>query len=114
MSDITRFQTTLLAAAAADDGQSGKEIAGRVERAHGVSVSNGRLYPSLDGLVDAGLIDQRDTDGRANAHTVTDRGMRHLRARLDFLLSATDANPRYDLTVRLGPDGGVDLDRTND
>lgn len=111
MTDINKWQTTILAAAAAADDQNGQDIARRIEQAHGVDVSNGRLYPNLDALVDAGLLTQRTDGGRANRHNVTDRGMRELEARLDYLLRHADANPRYDLAARTDPEAGVDLER---
>ena len=47
-------------------------------------VPGGRLYPCLDELVDAGLIEKGKQDDRTNAYSIPERGRRVLVARREW------------------------------
>ena len=45
---------------------------------------HGRLYPTLDTLVDRGLADKTQTDGRMNSYALTTRGRQEIEARREW------------------------------
>ena len=53
-----------------------------LEAHYGEAVNHGQLYPNLDELVDAGLVEKCSVDGRTNAYSLTDDGESALDARL--------------------------------
>lgn len=60
----------------------GLAIKEELQAAWGEEVHHGRLYPNLDQLADAGLIDkhERERDDRTNTYELTDRGQAALDA----------------------------------
>lgn len=78
MSDgLTAFQYDLLAALNNHGGMIGLDLKAYLElerdRYNG-EVNHGRLYPNLDILVEGGLVEKSEVDGRTNEYVVTESG----------------------------------------
>ena len=76
MDDLTGFQRDLLTVIAGLENPNGLEIKSEMEHYYESTINHGRLYPNLDNLVEKGLIDKEEIDGRTNAYRVTRRGRR--------------------------------------
>lgn len=72
--ELTGFQRDLLFVVSALEEPSGQEIRAELERTQDRNVQPGQLYRNLDQLVDRSLIRKRDTAGRANHYTITEKG----------------------------------------
>lgn len=77
--DVTRFQLDLLAAIERERRERGAEPKGldvkaALQAVYGTEVHHGRLYPNLDRLADAGLIEKGAKDRRSNWYRLTDAG----------------------------------------
>lgn len=81
MTDVSGFRRDVLRAIevieSADELSSGSNI-GRFLEEHYASVDNGRIYPALTSLVDAGLIERSEVDGRTNQYELTTEGREQL------------------------------------
>lgn len=78
MKELTAFQRDCLIVINGLGDPSGREILDELGRYYESDIFGGRLYPSLDKLVEAGLIEKWSRDGRTNAYNVTDSGKRWL------------------------------------
>jgi DNA-binding PadR family transcriptional regulator len=78
MFELTGFQRDLLFVIAGESEPSGQEIKDEIEDRVG-PVNHGRLYPNLDDLVDAGLVEKGRVDRRTNFYELTDAGASALR-----------------------------------
>jgi DNA-binding PadR family transcriptional regulator len=91
---LTGFQRDLLTAIAhlaAEDEQSyGLGIKRRVEGFREEQINHGRLYPNLDQLVNAGLVEKTVIDKRTNGYTLTETGRRAIERASDRLRRVTD------------------------
>lgn len=94
---LTRFQYDCLLEIGATAPVIGLDIKRRLEEYYGQEVNHGRLYPNLDSLVDAGLVEKREADGRSNHYRLTADGQRvvhdrvaHVTARRDRLDAGED------------------------
>ena len=59
----------------------GLAIADELAEYYTKEIQHGRLYPNLDTLVDKGLVEKEQEDGRTNSYSLTGRGRRELKAR---------------------------------
>lgn len=59
----------------------GLAVKRRLEAYYNEQVNHGRLYPNLDTLVEHGLIEKHDEDGRTNRYEITQRGVNLLEDR---------------------------------
>lgn len=69
----TGFRRDLLRCMADGKVRSGQEVKDRMEKLYG-EVNHGRLYPNLDQLVDAGVVEKGQRDRRTNSYEITDKG----------------------------------------
>jgi DNA-binding PadR family transcriptional regulator len=74
MYDLTGFQRDLLYVIAGIGRSSGQEIKSELEDDFGVTVNHGRLYPNLDVLAEASLVEKGTRNRRANDYRITRRG----------------------------------------
>lgn len=81
MYDLTGFQRDLLYVIAGLEEPDGLTIRAQLDAYYEAEVHQGRLYPSLDALVEKGLVEKGKHDGRTNAYTLARRGKRELEAR---------------------------------
>ena len=85
MAQTTAFKYEALAAAAALDEPSGQDIMRWMEHnpnpTSTADVNHGRLYPNLDDLVEAGLLQKGEQNKRTNYYTLTGAGRDQLAAR---------------------------------
>ena len=85
MAQTTAFKYEVLVAAAALDEPSGQDIRRWMEHNANPTltddVNHGRLYPNLDDLVEAGLLQKGEQDKRTNYYVLTDAGRDQLAAR---------------------------------
>lgn len=81
MNDLTAFQRDLLYGIAGLETPHGLAIRDELTEYYNTEIHHGRLYPNLDTLVDTGLIEKGEEDGRTNWYSLTERGRRELKAR---------------------------------
>jgi DNA-binding PadR family transcriptional regulator len=90
--DLTGFKRDMLEAIRRLDKESettyGLAIKRELERVYGEEVNHGRLYPNLDDLVDAGLIEKRALDKRTNEYELTTEAKAMLEQRARHLADA--------------------------
>lgn len=84
MDDLTGFQRDLLYIVAGVDEPHGLAIKDELESYYEKEVHHGRLYPNLDTLVESGLVHKGEKDKRTNVYTLTPRGRREIRSRLQW------------------------------
>ncbi len=72
--ELTGFQRDLLHVIAGLDQPSGQVVGEELERSTGREITHGRLYPNLDALVDAGLVEKGAANRRTNFYALTGKG----------------------------------------
>ncbi|MFC6734777.1 PadR family transcriptional regulator [Halolamina salina] len=81
--DLTAFRRDCLLTLARmenDDARMhGLGMKERLGARYGDEINHGQIYPNLDALVDAGLVEKSALDRRTNSYTLTDAGWRMLR-----------------------------------
>lgn len=87
MRQLTAFQRDIMFALAKLDEPKGLDVKEYLEAYYSEEIRHGRLYPNLDTLVEQSLIHKGQHDRRTNKYTLTDRGKRELRERLEWELS---------------------------
>lgn len=84
--DLTNFQITQLTVAAGE-AQSGQQILRELnDQPFENEITHGRLYPNLDVLYEAGVIEKRERDRRTNEYPTSTKGDALLSAYGDWLL----------------------------
>lgn len=73
-SDLTESQFELLVAVDRSDDSHGLAIKEWLEARQNEEITHGELYPALDSLVEADLLDKGQRDRRTNYYTLTDAG----------------------------------------
>lgn len=84
MHDLNGFQRDCLYVIAGSDEPYGLAIIDELEKYYEEEVHHGRLYPSLDELVEKGLVSKGQIDQRTNSYTLTRRGEDELEARREW------------------------------
>ncbi len=84
MQDLTALQRDTLVVINGLSEISGVEIIDELEDYYEAELFGGRLYPSLDDLVEQGLVEKTSQDGRTNAYSLTEKGDRLLESRLSW------------------------------
>ena len=84
MNDLTAFQRDILYIVGGADEPHGLAIKSDLEAYYGTDVNHGRLYPNLDQLVNAGLINKGEYDKRTNRYTLTSDGEEVLKTRREW------------------------------
>jgi PadR family transcriptional regulator PadR len=74
MNDLTGFQRDLLSVIAGLDEPKGLAIKDEMDEYYEEEINHGRLYPNLDTLVDAGLVEKGSIDDRTNSYSLTAEG----------------------------------------
>jgi PadR family transcriptional regulator PadR len=74
MNDLTGFQRDLLSVIAGLDEPKGLAIKEEMDEYYEEEINHGRLYPNLDTLVDAGLVEKGSIDDRTNSYSLTADG----------------------------------------
>lgn len=82
--ELTGFQRDLLYVVAGLDTPSGKTIGQTLEQSWEDEISHGRLYPNLDALAEAGLVEKGEINRRTNFYALTEAGAESLRARREW------------------------------
>jgi len=104
MIDLTAFQQLILLDIGIRERSNaetphGLAIKEDLEEMYGEEVNHGRLYPNLDTLVDAGLIEKSERDKRTNEYSLTEKGVEEI-GRLEKLVLVAQgkdaANPYVD------------------
>lgn len=101
MENMTAFQRDLLFVIADLGEPYGLRIKRELEEYYGYDVNHGRLYPNLDELVSSGLLTKDARDRRTNEYTVTKRGLRELKARMEWEEKRVDGRELGDLEAGL-------------
>jgi DNA-binding PadR family transcriptional regulator len=78
---LTGFQRDLLYVIADLEKPSGQAVKESYENSVNNEISDARLYPNLDTLVNEGLLRKGDLDRRTNYYSITDRGLEALEIR---------------------------------
>ncbi|WP_135666579.1 PadR family transcriptional regulator [Halorhabdus rudnickae] len=81
MDDLTTLQRDLLYAIAGEDRPSGVAVKAVLDEYYEKDVLHGNLYQTIDVLVDKGLVEKGEKDGRTNYYNLTERGVKKLEAR---------------------------------
>ncbi|WP_224448715.1 PadR family transcriptional regulator [Haloprofundus salilacus] len=84
MYDLTGFQRDLLLVVSGLDSPHGLAIKDEIENYYESEIHHGRLYPNLDTLVQKGLVKKGTVDRRTNSYSITERGVREIRARNEW------------------------------
>mgnify|MGYP006288477717 CR=1 FL=1 len=84
MQDLTAFQRDCLYVIGGLGDPSGTAILDKLDNYYESEIHHGRLYPSLDDLVNSGLIEKGKKDDRANEYTLTDDGAQVLEGRREW------------------------------
>lgn len=84
MEDLTAFQRDLLYAIAGADEPHGLALKEELQEYYQSEVTHGHLYPTLDELVDMGLVEKGSLDDRTNSYTLTERGEEVLASRREW------------------------------
>lgn len=92
MHDLTAFQRDILVVVFKHKSSPGPVIRDEIENFYEAELNPGRLYPSLNELVNKGLILKRDTDARENIYTVTSRGEREIEDYIKWVKKHTEVN----------------------
>ena len=94
-----------------NDVAHGLAIKSALEEKREEEVNHGRLYPNLDELIDAGLIEKSELDKRTNRYELTEAGWAYIRAEHEWersCLSESEATePEGDGDETPAPDGGT-------
>lgn len=69
---------------AGSDSQKRFDVKDELDEYYGSEANHGRLYPNLDEIVDAGLVEKGEIDGRTNTYSITDEGRELLAGRLEW------------------------------
>jgi len=92
--DLTAFQKeTLLAIAQLEDSDEepyGLGVKRQLQERLDKEINHGRLYPNLDDLVEAGLLEKAQLDRRTNTYTLTTDGKRLLKDYRDYVNQVVD------------------------
>lgn len=81
MHDLTGFQRDLLVTIAGLEEPTGVAIKEAIERYYRKEIKAGHIYPYLDSLVERGLVNKEQHDGRTNVYILTSAGRRALEER---------------------------------
>lgn len=92
MFDLTAFQRDLLFVIAGREQPHGLALKEVLEQSYETEINHGRLYPNLDDLVDAGLVEKGQIDRRTNSYTITDAGMALIEDRRDWEETVLDGS----------------------
>ncbi|MFC7157336.1 PadR family transcriptional regulator [Halomarina halobia] len=84
MFELTGFQRDLLYVIAGHDRPSGQQLKDELEASTEREITHGRLYPSLDTLVNAGLVERGEIDRRTNYYDLTEKGREALKERMEW------------------------------
>lgn len=84
MFDLTAFQRDLLYVIAGREEPHGLALKAVLEESYDTEINHGRLYPNLDDLVEAGLVEKGEIDRRTNSYTITDAGRELIDERRDW------------------------------
>ena len=84
MDDLIAFQRDLLYIIAGLENPHGLAILDELAEYYNTEIQHGRLYPNLDTLVDKGLVQKEQEDGRTNSYSLTERGRRELEAHREW------------------------------
>jgi len=74
MDDLTAFQRDVLFVVAGREEPHGLGVKDELDDYYVEEINHGRLYPNLEDLVESGLVDKSEVDGRTNAYELTDEG----------------------------------------
>lgn len=85
MHDLSSFQRDLLVVVAGLEGPIGKDIHEELEAYYPETVTAGRVYPQLTELVEKQLLTKEELDGRTNIYQISQRGIRELQDRREWV-----------------------------
>ena len=85
--DLTGFQWDTLRILIEDE-RYGLAIKSALEARYDAEITHARLYINLNALIDEGLVEKSQLDGRTNIYTATDRARRAFCSRLRWHLAA--------------------------
>lgn len=85
MSDLSGFQRDLLWMLWEDGPCNGLAVEAKLEEYYGKTVNHSHVYANLDRLADAGFVDKRPGEGRANEYSLTGFARTTLERRREWL-----------------------------
>lgn len=93
MNDLSSFQRDLLYVIAGIEEPYGVTIQEELEEYYDESIFSGRLYPNLDALAEKDLIEKGEYDLRTNRYSLTDHGLRKLKAHRNWENGYLESKP---------------------
>ena len=84
MHELTGFQRDILFVIAGLDGPHGLAIKDELDSYYASEINHGRLYPNIDILVEAGLVNKAQADKRTNIYTLKAKGQEEIEARKEW------------------------------
>lgn len=97
LANRSAFKRDILWVLAHNGEQPGVEIRNTLMGYYGQPVNHGQLYPNLNELVEAGLINKGKIDGRTNSYALTERGRQALSQR--HVWEVDDVNGESNMSV---------------
>ncbi|MFB6130454.1 MAG: helix-turn-helix transcriptional regulator [Salinigranum sp.] len=82
--ELTGFQRDLLFVVGGLGAASGKETKRKLEETQDRTLLAGRVYSNLDTLVEYGLVEKGEIDGRTNEYRITDEGREEIRSHYEW------------------------------
>lgn len=92
MENLTGFQRDLMYMILDNEKPSGQEIRRTMEEYYEDNVNHGRLYPNLDAIVEAGLVEKGTQDQRTNFYVLTDEGRNVIQERHQWMKDIVQEN----------------------
>lgn len=90
--ELSAFQRDILAVLARDGPVYGLAVKNALEEARDEPVNHGRLYPNLDTMIEMGLVEKSERDGRTNEYALTNAGSGKLRLYQNWLTNCLEAS----------------------
>ncbi len=90
LANLSAFERDVLWILANNGEQTGVDVRNALMDYYDQPVNHGQLYPNLDELVDAGLVEKREIDGRTNGYSLTEEGRRALSCRRAWEIGSDD------------------------
>lgn len=94
MKELTSFQRDIVIVIAGLGSPHGLAVKEEISNHYDETINHGRLYPAMDQLDEAGIIEKSKRDERSNTYEITEKGLRMLAAQYDWQRSQfkPDAN----------------------
>ena len=84
MKELTSFQRDIVTVIAGLGSPHGLAVKKEISEHYEETINHGRLYPAMDQLDEAGIIEKSKRDARSNTYEITEKGLKMLAAQYDW------------------------------